>query len=146
MYPSLKTYYFGVFSTLISLLVCAYVDPQLFALWKIGTPEYPLHLDSFLGCLVIGIFSWTSQDSMTLALEYAKSGTVAGFYNVAMILSFLTDSFYFHREIICSDYIGGVIIIISTSLQGYISNQDNKEEQLKQTKMLAATAGTGSES
>lgn len=95
MYPSLKTYYFGVMSTFASIIVCLIVDPGLFAFWNIGTPAYPLTRESFIGCLTIGFFSWTSQDTMTLALDHVKSGTVAGFYNVAMILSFLTDSLYF---------------------------------------------------
>lgn len=124
MYVSLKTYYFGVFSTALTLLICAFTDPGLFAVWRIGTANYPISKGSFIGCLCIGTFSWISQEAMSIALGVVKSGTVAGFYNIALCLSYMTDAFYFNRDILWSDYTGALIIILSTSLQGYISNRD----------------------
>lgn len=63
---------------------------------------------------------------MTLALLYMKSGTVGSFYNVAMILSFLTDVLYFKRVTVISDYVGMACIIISTSLYGYLADLENE--------------------
>ena len=78
---------------------------------------------------------------MTLALDHVKSGTVAGFYNVAMILSFITDSIYFHRDFVISDFVGGAIIIVSTSFQGYMANKDNEAEQEKAKQNTRSRSG-----
>ena len=69
---------------------------------------------------------------MTIALGAVKSGTVSGFYNVALVISFLTDVFYFKMILVWSDYVGALVIIISTCFQGYISNQDNEASKKAQ--------------
>ena len=124
MYVSLKTYYFGVLSTIATLFLCVFADPGLFAIWNIGSSKYTISKGSFIGCCFVGFFSWISQESMSIALGIIKSGTVAGFYNIALVLSYLTDVAYFKRDMIWSDYCGALIIIVSTSMQGYISNKD----------------------
>ena len=75
-----------------------------------------------------------SQESMTIALGAVKSGTVSGFYNIALVLSFVTDVFYFHRILVLTDYIGAGLIVVCTCFQGYISNQDNEKNQKKKEK------------
>ena len=44
MYVSLKTYYFGVASTLVSLLICICFDPAVLRIWEIGTSKYTISL------------------------------------------------------------------------------------------------------
>lgn len=83
--------------------------------------------DSILGCLVIGLFGWITQDAMTIALTIVKSGTTSAFYNISLIISFLTDYFCFNRPFLWSDYTGTIIIVLSTSMQGYISNKEFEE-------------------
>lgn len=129
MYVSMKTYYFGVFSTIATLILVAVTEPEFFYFWKIGTPEYVMSQAEFLGCLTIGFFSWSSQDTMTAALSYMKSGTVAGFYNVAMLLSFATDIYYFGQPLLTNDIVGVLMIILSTSAQGYILNKQQEEKE-----------------
>ena len=53
---------------------------------------------------------------MSIALGIVKSGTVAGFYNIALIISFLTDVNYFKRDLMWSDYAGVSVIIICNTL------------------------------
>ena len=127
MYVSMKTYYFGVIATCISLILCLAFSPELFNFQLIGTPDYPLTLESFYSCIIIGLFSWVSQDAMSIALGIVKSGTVAGFYNLSLIISFLTDVFYFKRELVWSDYTGATIIIICNTLQSVVANQDHEQ-------------------
>lgn len=38
MHVSLKTYYFGVISTIFSLFICIFTSPKLFNIFLIGTP------------------------------------------------------------------------------------------------------------
>lgn len=84
-------------------------------------------MSQFYGGIIIGLFSYVSQDSMSIALGIVKSGTVAGFYNLALVISFLTDSLYFDRKLVWSDYIGALIIIVCNLLQCIIANMDHEE-------------------
>lgn len=127
MYVSLKTYYFGVMATGLSFLLCVVVSPKLLNFSLIGTPEYPLTLPALNGCIIVGIFSYISQDAMSIALGIVKSGTVAGFYNLSLVISFITDTFFFKRTLVWSDYLGASIIIICTTLQSIIANKDHEE-------------------
>lgn len=49
MSTSLKTYYFGVFSTIASIIIVMVTEPGFFAFWNIGTSKY-MSLGSFIGC------------------------------------------------------------------------------------------------
>jgi len=40
IHSSINNYYFGLLSTIITLMVAAYTDPLIFKLWKMGTPHY----------------------------------------------------------------------------------------------------------
>lgn len=131
LYVSLNTYYFSLLSLLISVIICIIFDPAVFQFWNIGTTTYPITFDSFVGSFLIGVLSSATQDSVTFALGIVKTGTVAGFYNLALIISFLTDVIYIKRKLVWSDYFGGTIIILCTTLQGYISNQDYELESLR---------------
>lgn len=75
-----------------------------------------MSLKSLIWNIIIGVFSYVAQDTMSIALISVKSGTVAGFYNLGLVISFLTDAFYFGRQMVWSDYAGTIIIIVCTSL------------------------------
>jgi len=97
IHSSLKNYYFGVLATLSSLIACAFLAPNFFKIWLIGTAAYPLNKAQFISALVVGLFEWASITSLTLALGSIKSGTAAAFQNVAIVMSFLIDILYFKR-------------------------------------------------
>ena len=42
IHPSIKNYYLGVIGTAITILINLYIDPGFFAIWNIGTPNYPI--------------------------------------------------------------------------------------------------------
>ena len=58
MVGSLKTYYFGVLTTIPSIIICLVIQPELFAIWNIGTKDYPMDNNSILGSIAIGVFGW----------------------------------------------------------------------------------------
>ena len=60
MYVSLKTYYFGVLSTIVSFIICIIVDPSTLYIWRIWTGGYTITLGSFTGSFIVGVFSWMS--------------------------------------------------------------------------------------
>ena len=116
IHVSLKTFYFGVISSTVTAMYCLYADPSIFYFWRIGTSNYIMSKHEFLGSLAVGFFSWSSQESMSIALGIVKSGTVSAFYNVALVMAFMTDVLYFKREIFTTDIIGACMIIIFTTL------------------------------
>ena len=64
--------------------------------------------------MIIGFFSWASQESLSLSLMSVKSGTTACFYNISMIIAFIVDVAYFKRLAIWSDLLGASLIMIFT--------------------------------
>jgi len=50
---------------------------------------------------------------------------MAAFQNIAVVIGFLVDIFYFHRTILWSDYLGAGMIIVFTTTQSVISTIDN---------------------
>ena len=116
MYVSMKTYNIGVFSTLLSIIICLVRSPKLFNFEKIGTPEYPMSLYAFTTCIITGSFSYISQDAMSIALGIVKSATVTGFFNLSMVISFIGDAIFFGRIFMWSDYVGAFVIIACTYL------------------------------
>jgi hypothetical protein len=45
VHSSVKTYWFGVFSTVVTTIYIAFWDPSIFKVWNIGQPEYPMDSD-----------------------------------------------------------------------------------------------------
>jgi hypothetical protein len=70
--------------------------------------------NQFYGCLIVGFFSWSAQESVTFALSVVKAGTCSAFYNLALLLSFIADHIYFGRRLLYSDYAGCILIVICT--------------------------------
>lgn len=93
-----------------------------------GTPEYPLSAQGFGACLIIGFFSWLNQESLSLALTAVKQGTASAFNNLALIVSFITDTKFFERELITQDIIGTSMIISFSIAQSILSNLYEAEE------------------
>ena len=60
VHSSVKTLWFGVFSTVLVLIFFIFYEPKIYAIWLIGSESYPLGINGFLGCLTIGLFSWAS--------------------------------------------------------------------------------------
>jgi hypothetical protein len=123
VHSSVKTLWFGVFSTALILVCIAFEDPVIFKIWLIGSEKYPINSSNFSGYLIIGFFSWGSQESLSLALTTVKSGTSAIFMNIGLIIAFFTDVTYFRRDQFWTDYLGIFNIIVCTSIQGWLSNQ-----------------------
>lgn len=73
---------------------------------------------------------------MSIALGIVKSGTVSGFYNISLVISFLTDIVYFDRDLFWSDYTGATVIILCTTLQGMIANKDFEKEIIRQKTLI----------
>ena len=115
VHSSVKTYYFGVLSTFFAVTFISFKTPSFFKFWDIGQQDFPLSLDQFYGTLFIGFFSWTAQESLSLALTSVKSGVTAAFYNVALVISFIVDISYFHRVATASDITGTTLIILATT-------------------------------
>ena len=58
VHSSLKNYYFGQSSIIVGLIACAYMDPNFYKPWLIGTSEYPLDGHSIIFCFLSGICGW----------------------------------------------------------------------------------------
>lgn len=128
VHTSVKNYYFGLVGAVFTLLVNLYLDPGFFAFWKIGSGKYALTAGQFNVSLVVGIFGWMSQETLAQGLSAVKSGTMAGFQNIAIFIGFAIDIFYFHRKIFFSDYVGSGLIIIFTTMQSVFSHLDNVKQ------------------
>ena len=76
---------------------------------------------------MFGLFSWISQEAVSFALVVVKSGTVSAFFNIGLVIAFLVDTLYFKRTTFATDYLGALLIIVSTTIQGVISNKDYAE-------------------
>jgi hypothetical protein len=130
VHSSVKTFYFGVVSTILTAIFFLFYDPQLFAVWKYNQEgEYSFQGKKLLAGLIIGLFNWAVQESLSIALTIIKSGAVAAFLNVGLIFSFLVDVTYFDREAFWTDYIGTILIIVCTSFQGWIASQEYNEQE-----------------
>jgi hypothetical protein len=63
IHPSLKTYYFGLFSTVICLIIAALgADQDFFKINYLFTDpsKYCMTKNQFYGCLIVGFFSWSA--------------------------------------------------------------------------------------
>ena len=126
VHSSIKTFYFGAISTGIMIVWLAFTDIEFYHFWKIGSPEYAMSMDQFWACMVIGFFSWTAQESLSIALTSVKSGTTAAFYNVALVISFIVDVAFFNRSLFFTDIFGSCMIIMFTTMQGLLSSNEEK--------------------
>lgn len=57
---------------------------------------------------------WTYILCAPKALQIVKSNTFVPFTNVAIVISFMFDIFYFKRLMVWSDYLGSVLIVACT--------------------------------
>ena len=89
--------------------------------------------DQFCASMIIGFFSWASQESLSLALISVKSGTTACFYNISLIIAFVLDVVYFKRMVLWTDIVGATMIMVFTIAQGLLSNEESikKEEEVE---------------
>ena len=78
--------------------------------------------------MLVGLFSWAAQESLSLALTTVKSGTTSGFYNIALVAAFMVDVVLFQRQIFNADMVGSGLIFICTITQGLLSNNENKRK------------------
>lgn len=136
VHSSIKTFYFGLLCTLCTLGYLAVMNPEFYHVWKIGTPEYPLGVDQLLASLVVGFFSWANQESLSLSLTIVKQGTASAFNNVALVVSFMTDAFYFGRTVLPTDIVGTSMIIFFSVLMCLSSNTSAKQEKQQVRKDL----------
>ena len=70
----------------------------------------------FLLSFIVGFWGWASQECLAQGLSAVNSGTMAAFQNVAIVMGFLCDIYYFKREIFWSDYTGAGMIVLFTTL------------------------------
>ena len=98
VHSSVKTFWFGVFSTVVTIIYLMFEDPQLFLFWNMGQPQYSINSDQFFGAFIIGFFSWAGQESLSLALTKVKNGSTAAFISIGLVIAFFTDVLYFERQ------------------------------------------------
>lgn len=128
VHTSVKNYYFGLTGSIFTLALNLYLDPGFFAIWRLGQPTYSMTPDQFWVILIVGILGWLSQETLAQGLSTVKSGTMAAFQNIAIIMGFLIDIFYYKRQICWNEYLGSGIIIFFTCMQSYYSHLDNYKE------------------
>lgn len=73
--------------------------------------------------MIVGFFSWANQESLSLSLTVVKQGTASAFNNLALIVSFMIDAFYFKRIVFVHDIFGASLIIIFAVAQSLVANQ-----------------------
>ena len=129
IHSAIKTYYFGLLCTSLSLVYATYMDPTILKLWLIGTPYYPISLAQFTASLGVGFFSWANQECLSLCLTVVKQGTSSAFNIIALLVSLATDSLYFGRFLSIHDIIGSGLIIIFTIIQSIIANKAGEENE-----------------
>ena len=126
VHTSMKTYYYGLFSTLAALIICFIKSPQIFNLGLIDSSTYPIKLSSFYTYLIIGLFTYATEDSMAMALGAVKSAIVVGFLNLALVIVLVTYMHFFGKVFLWSDYTGASIVIICLILQCIFAHRDQK--------------------
>lgn len=99
VHSSIKTFYFGLLCSVFTLIYIAFDGYEMYMFHKIGTDEYPIDRDQLLASLAVGFFSWANQESLSLCLTVVKQGTASAFNNIALVVSFMVDIFYFHRAV-----------------------------------------------
>lgn len=100
VHSSIKTYYFGGLCTFFTMIYIAFDGIEMYHFHKIGTDAYPIKGDQLLSCFMIGFFSWANQESLSLCLTVVKQGVATTFNNIALIVSFFVDTFYFGRMVL----------------------------------------------
>lgn len=110
VHSSIKTFYFGLLCTVFTLIYIAFDGYEFYFFHKIGTDEYPIDRDQLLSSLIVGFFSWANQESLSLCLTVIKQGTASAFNNIALVVSFLVDTFYFERHVLPHDIVGTSMI------------------------------------
>lgn len=132
VHSSVKTFYFGVVCTGLTVVYLAAAEPSFFCIWNIGTDAHPLTAAALFASAAIGAFSWANQESLSLALTVVKQGTASAFNNVALIVSFLTDAWFFGRSVFPQDLAATAMIIFFSVLQCLLANRYAKKEILKE--------------
>ena len=121
VHSSVKTFYFGAVSTILTGIFFLFYEPSLFDLWEIRNGQYSFGMNQLCAGVIIGLFSWGAQESQSIAVTIVKSGTAAAFLNVGLIFSLLVDITYFKREAFWTDYAGAGMILLCTSFQAWVS-------------------------
>ena len=134
VHSSIKTFYFGVCCVLFTLAYIAYDGPEFFYFHLIGTDDYPINLEQLLASLAVGFFSWANQESLSLCLTIVKQGTASAFNNIALIVAFRVDAFYFQRHVFTLDIVGTSMIIVFGISQCLLSDSATKKEATERRK------------
>lgn len=128
VHSSIKTYYFGGLCTFFTMIYIAYDGIEMYHFHKIGTDAYPINRDQLLSCFAIGFFSWANQESLSLCLTVVKQGVATTFNNIALIVSFFVDTFYFGRMVLPQDILGTSLIVLFSIAQCLLSDKATKKE------------------
>lgn len=95
VHSSVKTFYFGVMSTFMTGLFFLFYEPAVFSWYEYEKGTYHFEINQVYGGIIIGLFAYSAQETLSLALCTVKSGAVAAFFNVGLIFSLLVDITYF---------------------------------------------------
>lgn len=60
VHTSVKNYYFGVIGCIFTVIANIFMQPEWFAIWKIGTPEYVMSPSDFGSALAVGVLGYSS--------------------------------------------------------------------------------------
>ena len=111
---SLQVYFFGMATSLFMVFVAMFMAPEMFALQNIQKQKYCMSSAQLAWYAAMGLLYWNCCVFAPLALQTIKSNTFSPFTNLAIVISFLFDIFYFNRIMLFSDYLGTTLIIACT--------------------------------
>lgn len=122
---SMQVYYYGLITTCLMCLASFYISPDLYAFWNLFSKEYTMSLAQFAWYCSLGLFCWLYTWLATMALQHVKSSVFVPFTNVAIVMSFIFDIFYFGRTMFWSDYAGAGLIIFGTVAQSKLAEKNS---------------------
>ena len=79
VHSSIKNFYFGVIGFFVMLVVNAFLQPEFYKFWLIGTNEYVMNLQQLTAYIVVALFGWASQECLARGLSIVQTGTIAAF-------------------------------------------------------------------
>ena len=137
VHSSVKTFYFGALSSILTIIFFIFYNPAYLLLWtSTDNDDYTVKGDELLSGVIIGFFAWAAQESMSLALSTVKAGTLTAFFSLGLICSWLVDFIYLERQAFWTDYVGSFLILVCIFLQAWMSSIQHDESNKDEFKLI----------
>ena len=94
VHTSVKTFYFGAFSSILTVIFFIFYNPAQLLLWTSDGDNYTFKSDELVAGVIIGFCAWLTQESMSIALSAVKAGTQTAFNSLGLVCSWLVDFIY----------------------------------------------------